>query len=163
MDRWSAPTVAITYRARLRGGPDDGCDMEVAALPGGEPPDFFAADDEDSGTYVLAGLPNLDGSMPYWWIPASTGLSGQVDEAAATWTLISLGDDGTTRLWHQHGEDAEPVPLDVEPVDSAAVPVHIGRAYSCRVCQDMTVLSRPAGESGAGDEAPIEAEQKRLN
>lgn len=162
MDRWSAPAVAKTYRARLRGGPDDGNALDVTSLADGEPPDFLHGEEEESGMYVLAGLPNPDGSMPYWWIPASTGLTAPRNPASSTWTLISLGDDGATRLWHQHGEDAEPVALNVEPVDGK-IPTHIGRAYVCPVCQDMTVLSRPPAAVTSAEGASPEANARRLN
>jgi hypothetical protein len=134
-----------TYRARLRGGPDDGSDVAIAALPGGGPPDFFHAGPDDSGMYVLAGLPDPDGSMPYWWMPEHGGTADVDAEAEATWTLISLGDDGETKLWHQHGEDSPPVRLAVEPVKASRLPTHIGRAYTCPVCHDTAVLSRPPG------------------
>lgn len=163
MDRWSTSTAARSYRARLRGGPDDGSAVEVEALSDGEPPDFIGAGDEELGMYVLAGLPNLDGSMPYWWIAAPNGLTTPADPASATWTLVSLGEDGETRMWHQHGEDAEPVPLTVESVESGELPVHLGRAYSCSACEDMTVLSRPASATGMESIDPAASEPRHLN
>lgn len=150
MARERSLTRTRTYRARLRGGPDDGSDTTVAALPDGEPPDFFHAGPDDSGMYVLAGLPNADGSMPYWWIPAHSGTADVDEPPDATWTLISLGDDGETKLWHQHGQDSEPVRLVVEPVKASRLPTHIGRAYTCPICHDTAVLSRPVGSVSAG-------------
>jgi hypothetical protein len=132
------------YRARLRGGPDDGSDVSVAALPGGEPPDFFHAGPDDQGMYVLAGSPHADGTMPYWWIPSQARVPVATSSEDATWTLISLGDDGlSAKVWHQHGEGAEPVRLRVEPIKSAKVPTFVGRGYACDECGDMTVVSRP--------------------
>ena len=163
MDRWNIPTAPGSYRARLRGGPDDGSSVEVEALLDGEPPDFIAAGDEDLGMYVLAGLPNRDGSMPYWWIAAPAGLTTPADPAIATWTLVSLGEDGETRMWHQHGENAEPVPLTVEPVDPGELPVHVGRAFSCPACEDMTVLSLPASPASIDAVDPARSEPRHFN
>jgi hypothetical protein len=163
MERWSALTVTGGFRARLRGGPEDGRAVELEALADGEPPDCFAATDDESGMYVRAGLPNLDGSMPYWWIPATSSLISPVDPDTATWTLVSLGDDGETRMWHQHGENAEPVPLIVEPVESVEVPVQVGRAYSCPACPDMTVLSRPASPAHVEAGSRIRSASRHLN
>ena len=131
------------YRARLSGGPDDGSDVSVAALPGGGPPDFFHAGPDDQGMYVLAGSRHADGTMPYWWMPSQARVPVANPEDA-TWTLISLGDDGlSAKVWHQHGEGAEPVRLHVEPIKSAKVPAFVGRGYVCDECGDMTVVSRP--------------------
>jgi hypothetical protein len=133
------------YRARLRGGPDDGGDVTVAALPGGGPPDFFHAGPDDQGMYVLAGSPYANGTMPYWWIASPSRVPDATNTEDATWTLISLGDDGlSTKVWHQHGEGAEPIRLHVEPIESARVPTFVGRGYVCAECGDMTVVSRPS-------------------
>lgn len=143
MDTTHTSNTGRTYRARLRGGPDDGIDVAVAALPDGAPPEVLHGGDDDLGMYLLAGLPNPDGSMPYWWVPAQPAGADTAQPGEATWTLISLADDGATKLWHQHGEDSEPVSLVVEPLSSAEVPIHIGRAYSCPACHDTAVISRP--------------------
>ena len=133
------------YRARLRGGPDDGSDVTVSALPSGGPPDFFHAGPDDQGMYVLAGLPHTDGTMPYWWIPSQSRKQSTESPGDGTWTLISLGDDGiSTKVWHQHGEGTEPVRLHAESIESARVPAFVGRGYVCAECGDMTVVSRPS-------------------
>ena len=133
MERSRGRETAKAYRARLRGGPADGTDLAVPAESDGEPPESIDAGPDDSGMYLLAGLPNPDGSTPYWWIAADTGALRPADPAEATWTLVSIGDDGSTTMWHQHGEDAEPVPLAVEPVATDELPTHIGRAGRRRV------------------------------
>jgi hypothetical protein len=144
-------TSEKSYHARLRGGPDDGTDMIVGAASDGEPPEFLHAIADDTGMYLLAGLPNPDGSMPYWWVPSQQGAVHATAPGEATWTLISLADDGATKLWHQHGEDSEPVQLVAEPVKTADLPTHIGRAYSCPNCDDTAVLSRPIQVHGSED------------
>lgn len=151
-----ASTTEKSYHARLRGGPDDGIDMIVSAGTDGEPPEFLHAVADDSGMYLLAGLPNADGSMPYWWVPSQPGAVDATEPGDATWTLISLADDGATKLWHQHGEDAEPVQLVAEPVKSGDLPTHIGRAYNCPTCHDTAVLSRPIQVQGSGDSLPLD-------
>ena len=135
------------YRARLRGGPDDGSDVRVSALPGGGPPEFFQAGPDELGMYVLAGLTHPDGAVPYWWIPSRSRAPSAVGPEDATWTLVSLGDDGLSiKVWHQHGEGAEPVRLHAEPIGSAQVPAFVGRGYVCAECDEMTVVSRPPGQ-----------------
>ena len=132
------------YQARLRGGPDDGAVVRVAALPGGGPPDFFHAGPSDQGIYVLAGSAYADATLPYWWIPDHSRLPVAMGPEGATWTLISLERDGSgTKVWHQHGSGATPVRLTAEPMASAHVPAFVGRGYVCPDCDDMTVVSLP--------------------
>jgi hypothetical protein len=163
MDDKPLSSAARAYRARLRGGPDDGLDLAVAALPDGAPPEVLHGGDDDLGMYLLAGLPNPDGSMPYWWVPAQSAPSVDAQPGEATWTLISLADDGATKLWHQHGEDSEPVPLMMEPLSSADVPIHIGRAFSCPVCDDTAVLSRPIQVQEADPAQPRDGAPRHVN
>lgn len=135
------------YQARLRGGPDDGGVVRVAALPGGGPPDFFHAGPDDQGVYVLAGSPYSDETLPYWWIADHSRLPTSGGPEGATWTLISMGNDGTAaKVWHQHGASAAPVRLTPEPLQSAKVPVFVGRGYVCSDCDDLTVVSFPSHE-----------------
>jgi hypothetical protein len=132
------------YHARLRGGPDDGSDVQLSGRPGGGPPEFFHAGSDDQGMYVLAGSPHSDGTLPYQWNPSLGQAQVDTDPTDATWTLVSVsGDDRSTKVWHQHGEGAEPVRLEAEPLKSATVPSFVGRGYVCRECDDMTVVSRP--------------------
>jgi hypothetical protein len=133
-----------TYQARLRGGPDDGDVVGAHPLAAGGPPDFLRAGPDDQGTYVLAGMPHADGTLPYWWIPDHRQLPASVGPEGATWTLISVGRDGTTtKVWHQHGSAATPVRLEPEPLASAQVPVFVGRGYVCPECDELTVVSFP--------------------
>ncbi len=162
MDTNRAATPASVYRARLRGGPDDGTDIGVAPLADGAPPEFLHSGPDDSGMYLLAGLPDPDGSLPYWWVPSQASAFSPGDPGEATWTLISLADDGATKMWHQHGEDAEPVPLNVEPVGSGDLPSHIGRAYSCPACHDTAVLSRPM-QIKPEETLPLDPTARRVN
>lgn len=155
-------SAATAYRARLRGGPDDGVDVVVGAQSDGEPPEFLPTG-TDAGMYLLAGLPNPDGSMPYWWVPAQVEAYGRPDPNAATWTLISLAEDGSTKLWHQHGEDSEPVQLVVESVDGTELPTHIGRAYNCPACHDTAVLSRPLRAAANERSNHMETTPRRAN
>lgn len=160
MDTKRARMEIKTYRARLRGGPDDGTDIAVAAMPDGEPPEFLYADPEESGMYLLAGLPNPDASTPYWWVASGPSLVRTTDPVDATWTLISLADDGATKLWHQHGEGTEPVQLTMEPVGRREAPTHVGRAYNCSVCHDTAVLSRPIQVHGAEDARTLDPSRR---
>ncbi len=158
----STSSSATTYRARLRGGPEDGVDLVVAGQPDGEPPEYLPTGTE-AGMYLLAGLPNPDGSMPYWWVPSQPASTTTAEPGEATWTLISLADDGATKLWHQHGEDSEPVPLVMEPLNSSDIPIHIGRAYGCPVCNDTAVLSRPLQVQEADPAQPRDGATRHVN
>jgi hypothetical protein len=78
-----------------------------------------------------------------WDPPSDT--RHQAGEAAATWTLISLDEQGRlARVWHQHGEGATPVPLEPESVAAGDAPSITARAYACEECDELTVVSRPA-------------------
>lgn len=138
--------IQADYVARLRGGPDDGALVRVAALPGGAPPDFFHAGPDDPGLYVLAGLPHADGSMPYWFMPSLPNSGEPAAPERSTWTLVSLADgDGSIKMWHQHGEGTTPVRLRAEAIESARVPAFVGRAFVCPECEATTVISLPEG------------------
>lgn len=133
------------YLARLRGGPDDGDLVPVAALPGGAPPDFFHAGPADPGMYVLAGLPHEDGSMPYWFISSQNGSSvAPARSAHSTSTLISAASDGSLMVWHQHGDGGVPVPLQAAALPSSQLP-SVGRVYDCPECDDTTAFTPPEG------------------
>lgn len=149
MEHTTAGTAANTYRARLRGGPDDGALIGVTALPGGAPPDFFHAGPDDSGVYVLAGAPHDDGSLPYWFL--STMPEHDEPEAeGSTWTLISLAVvGGHPKVWHQHGQGTAPVRLRADRMDSTDTPTFVGRAYGCPECGEVTVISLPSGRLDA--------------
>ena len=142
-----AQPVRVSYQARLRGGPDDGAVVNVTALPGGGPPDFFHAGPDDQGLYMLAGAQNADRTMPYWWIPDHCRLPTSVGPEGATWTLISMAPDGrTAKVWHQHGAGATPMRLSMESLESARVPSFVGRGYVCNECDALTVISLPKVE-----------------
>jgi len=147
MGSQTSEQTRTAYEARLRGGPDDGAVVQVTALPGGAPPDFFHAGPDDQGVYVLAGLAHPDESLPYWWIPDHSRLPSGAGPEGATWTLISMDRDGTAaKVWHQHGVGATPVRLAVEPMTSARVPAFVGRGYVCSECDELTVVSFPPTE-----------------
>jgi hypothetical protein len=144
METGTTQTTPQTYRARLRGGPDDGAQVRVSPLPGGAPPDFFHAGPDDPGVYVLAGAPHEDGSLPYWFISSLPSAAEPVEPPASTWTLVSLsGDGGSPKVWHQHGEGTAPVRLHVERAMSDSLPAFVGRAYTCPECDETTVISLP--------------------
>ncbi len=144
MERDTVAQSAPTYRARLRGGPDDGAVLRIAPLPGGAPPDFFHAGPDDPGMYVLAGSPNSDGSLPYWFISSQPSFEERPPPEQSTWTLVSVADpEGRPKVWHQHGEDSKPVRLRAEPIGTSRVPSFVGRAYVCPECEEITVISLP--------------------
>lgn len=144
MEKSTTSTTPQTYRATLRGGPDDGASMLVNPMPGGVPPDFFHAGPDDPGVYVLAGAPLEDGALPYWFISSLPRAEEPVVPAHATWTLVSIADDGKTpKVWHQHGEGTGPVRLRAESLGSPRVPSFVGRAYTCPECAETTVISLP--------------------
>lgn len=144
MERDTTTTLPKAYRARLRGGPDDGAIVDVSALPGGGPPDFFHAGPDDPGMYVLAGAPRQDGSLPYWFMSSLPAVGELVGPRCSTWTLVSVSEDGRhTQVWHQHGTDASPVRLLAERNGSLTAPSFSGRAYYCPECGDSTVISLP--------------------
>jgi hypothetical protein len=133
-----------TYHARLRGGPDDGALVLVSPLPSGAPPDFFHAGPDDPGVYVLAGAPLADGSLPYWFISSLPRTDEPVEVTRSTWTLISIAaDDGSPKVWHQHGEGSVPVRLRVERIGSERTPSFMGREYTCPECEETTIISLP--------------------
>jgi hypothetical protein len=144
METGRPTTLPSAYRARLRGGPDDGAVVDVSALPGGGPPDFFHAGPADPGMYVLAGAPYADGSLPYWFISSLPAIEEQVEAHRSTWTLVSVsGDNRRPKVWHQHGAGTTPVRMRAERIGSERTPSFMGRAYHCPECGDMTVISLP--------------------
>jgi hypothetical protein len=146
MERATTTTLPSAYRARLRGGPDDGAVVHVSALPGGGPPDFFHAGPDDPGMYVLAGAPRDDGSLPYWFVSSLPADDALGEPRCSTWTLVSVsGDGGHPKVWHQHGAGASPVRLQARRIGSARTPSCTDRAYYCPECGDTTVISLPEG------------------
>lgn len=136
-------TTMRAYRARLRGGPDDGALVPVTPLPGGAPPDFFHAGPDDPGVYVLAGAPRDDGTLPYWFISSLPMAAGSTEVRPSTCTLVSMaGGQGSPKVWHQHGEGRAPVRLHAAAAD-APLPSCIGRTYICPECEETTVISLP--------------------
>jgi hypothetical protein len=143
LERRTRPDEEL-FVARLTGGPKDGAVVIVSALADGGPPDVFEPDDHVDGLYVLGGSPQADGTMPYIWSPRST--DGWQPDRPATWTLISLDEEGRLRkVWHQHAEGRTPTPLAPESVDSTTVPAVFGRAWVCPECSEITVVSQPVG------------------
>ena len=144
MDTSTRADTRRDYLARLRGGPDDGALIRVAALPGGSPPDFFHAGPDDPGLYALAGLPHADGSIPYWWVPNRPRPPDPSRLGESTWTLLSATGGGRTlRVWHQHGAGSKPVQLYAQEVTSTRVRTLAGRTFVCPECEDMTVIGLP--------------------
>jgi hypothetical protein len=151
LERTTRPDEDL-FVARLTGGPKDGAVVIVSAVAAGGPPDVFEPDDHLDGLYVLGGSPQADGTMPYLWSPRGT--SDWLQERPATWTLISLDEQGRLRkIWHQHAEGRTPTPLTPESVDSDTVPAVFGRAWVCPECSEITVVSRPV----AGGDPPRES------
>jgi hypothetical protein len=146
MERASGSTAGAGYLARLRGGPDDGALVRVASLPGGAPPDFLRAGLDDSGMYVLAGMPHPDGAMPYWFMPSLPQPEDAVAFEQSTWTLVSMAGAGhALKIWHQHGEGTRPIRLRPEAVESGGRSGSASRAYVCPECEDTTVVSDEGG------------------
>lgn len=144
MEIHTPPAAARTYRAKLRGGPDDGALVRVTPLPDGAPPDFFHAGLDDSGVYVLAGAPHEDGSLPYWFISSLPREEEPDSPAESTWTLVSIAEgDESPQIWHQHSDGAQPVRLRAETAPSSKVPSFVGRVYTCPECEATTVVSLP--------------------
>jgi hypothetical protein len=56
------------YDARLIEGPRDGVRVTVASLPQGGPVEVLSVHEDDLGVYLLAGYPDLGGSLPYRWV-----------------------------------------------------------------------------------------------
>jgi len=61
------------FDARLHGGPADGARTKVAALPNGHPTDYLSSHDDRGGVYLLAGAPDREGALPYWWMSWAKG------------------------------------------------------------------------------------------
>ncbi len=57
-----------TYEARFIEGPRAGTRATVASLPEGGPVEVLRVQGDDLGVYLLAGYPDLGGSLPYRWI-----------------------------------------------------------------------------------------------
>ncbi len=58
-----------TYVVRFEAGPRDGTVTAVLGLESGEPPDILLTPGQPDWTYVLAGGPRGDGSLPYLHMP----------------------------------------------------------------------------------------------
>ncbi len=94
--------------------------------------------------YVLAGAPNEDGSLPYWFISSMPALAERTAPEQSTWTLVSVGcGNAAPKVWHQHCEGTRPVLLRPEPVASSRASSIVGRAYVCPECEQTTVISLP--------------------
>jgi len=56
------------YNARLLGGPRDGTRVKVAGLPDEGPVEVLPVPEDERGVYLLAGYPDLGGTLPYRWL-----------------------------------------------------------------------------------------------
>ncbi len=66
---WSSTDRSLRpFDARFHGGPKDGARSRVPARPGGHPVEFLTSRDDDRGIYLLAGAPDREGALPYWWM-----------------------------------------------------------------------------------------------
>lgn len=56
------------FDARLHRGPHDGTRTRVTALPSGQPTEFLSTHEDGRGLYLLAGAPDSEGALPFWWM-----------------------------------------------------------------------------------------------
>ena len=90
MHRTERGRIEPRYEARLIEGPRNGARVKVVGLPDGGPVEMLPAREDESGVYLLAGYPDLGGSLPYRWITPA--------EAAGL------------RTWLRFGRAARPAP-----------------------------------------------------
>ena len=94
------------------------------------------------GASIWASLPLTDGTTPKR-IGTAPPSSDRASDPG-TWTLVSFAtDDGSMKVWHQHGTGTVPVPMQAASVSSARLPTLQGRCYVCPDCDDWTVVSLP--------------------
>jgi hypothetical protein len=60
---------ADLYEARFERGPWHGSVRSVPADPAGGPPDLVPVLTDGEGVYALAGGADVEGLLPYWWMP----------------------------------------------------------------------------------------------
>ncbi len=75
-----------TYDARLLDGPRGGTRVKVVGLPEGGPVEVLPVHEDERGVYLLAGNPDLSGTLPYRWLTRA--------EAAALRKWLWLGRAG---------------------------------------------------------------------